>query len=60
MLCMCGFRGGERGTEGLDPPLEKHENIGFLSNTGRIPLKNQAIIGPPAKRHLYGVSLAGR
>ena len=51
MVYMCGFRGGGQG--GPDPP-EKHESIGFLSNTGPDPLKNQAsircwaIISPPA------------
>ena len=52
------------------PPLEKHKNIEFVSNTGPDPLKNhittkpafnvEAIIGTPAKRHLNGVSLACR
>ena len=45
-------------------PLENHKTIGFLSNTGLDPLKNhkatKAIIGTPAKRHLKGISLAGR
>ena len=46
--------------------LENHNNIGFLSNTGPDPLKKSqsyqanmqccAIIGPPAKRHLNGVT----
>ena len=52
-----------------DPEVKIHKNIGFLSNTGPDPLKNHkatkpatmlAIIGPPAKRHLNGVSLADR
>ena len=53
------------GTGGLDP-LKNHKNIGFLSNTGPEPLKNQArvqcwaIIGLPAKCHLNGILLAGR
>ena len=49
------------------PPLENNKNIGFLSNTDPYPLKitklpiqqsSWAIIGPPAIRHLNGVSLA--
>ena len=55
------------GTGGLDL-LKNHKNIGFLtiSNTGPDPLKiikllsqiqYWAIIGPPAKGHLNGVSL---
>ena len=46
--------------------LENHKAIGFLSNTGPDPLKNQAsiqccaIIDPPAKRHLNEASLVGR
>ena len=62
---MGGSRGGNRGSR-LHPP-ENHKNIGFLSNTGADPLKNYqssiqcwAIVGTPAKRHLNGVSLAGR
>ena len=54
----CADPEGE-GTRGPDP-LKNHENIGFLSNAGPDPLKNQAIVSPPAKRHLTGVSLAGR
>ena len=51
------------------PPPGKLQNIGFLSNTGPDPLlKSQSYqssiecwvtIGPPSKRHLNGVSLAG-
>ena len=50
-------------------PLKSRKNIGFLSITGPDPLKIRiyqasiqcwAIIGPPAKHHLNGVSLAGR
>ena len=58
--------GGGGGAGGPDP-LKNHKNIGFLSKTGLNPLENHkatiqcwAIIGPPAKRHLNGVSLAGR
>ena len=49
--------------------LKNHINIGFPSNVDPDPLKitklpNQhsmwAIIGTPAKRHLNGVSQAGR
>ena len=57
-----------RWTEGPDP-LINYKNIGFLSNIGSDPLKIisykssilcWAIIGPPVKRHINGVSLAGR
>ena len=50
-------------------PLKNHKTIGFSSTTGTDPLKNHkvtkpalklAIIGMTAKRHLNGVSLAGR
>ena len=50
------------------PPLKNHKNIGFLSNTGpdhlqitKLPSQHSmwAIIGPPAKCHFNGVSLAG-
>ena len=65
------MRGSRRGGggQGVRPPLKNHKNIVFFSNTGPDPLKitkHQAriqlwfIIGPPAKRHLNGVSLAGR
>ena len=66
---MCGSRGGGGGQGSGPPPLENYKNIGFLCNTGRDSLKNHkatkpalhvAIIGPPAKRHLNGVSQAGR
>ena len=59
----------QRGGTGGPDPLDNYKNIGFLSNTGPDPLKSQsyqvsiqcwAIIGPPAKRHLNGVSLAGQ
>ena len=60
---MCGSRGGDRGSR------PNHKNIGFLSNISPDPLQNHkslqasiqcwATIGPPAKRHLNGVSLAG-
>ena len=59
-----------RGHE-VQAPTEKAQcYAGFLSNTGLDPLKKHkttkpafkvlAIIGPPAKRHLNGVLLAGR
>ena len=58
--------GGSRGGWGdrVSGPPKKHKNLGFLSNTGPDPLKNHKAtkpafnIGPPAKRHLNGVSLA--
>ena len=54
---------------GFRAPWKITKNIGFFSNTGPGPdLKSQsyqtiqcwAIIDTPAKRHLNGVSLAGR
>ena len=51
--------------------MENDKNIGFHSNTGPDPLKNNiffkrafnvlcwATISPPAKRYLNGVSLQG-
>ena len=60
----CADPEGGGGTGGPDPP-EISQNIEFLTKTGLDPLENQkasfqcwAIIGPPAKRHLNGVSLA--
>ena len=71
--CVSPCTDPEVGTGGPDtapPTPEKSQNIGFLSNTGPDPLKNHkatkpafqfwALIGTPAKRHLNGVSLAGR
>ena len=64
---MRGSRRG-RGERGPDPS-EKSQKIGFLSNTGPDPMKITklpsqiqcwAIIDTPTKRHLNGVSLAGR
>ena len=58
-----------RGVWTPPPPPGKSQNYRFLSNTGLDPLKSQsyqasiqckAIIGTPAKRHLDGISLAGR
>ena len=60
---MCGSRGG---TGGPDPTWKITKIKGSLAILVRIPLKSQsyqssihcwAIIGPPAKRHLKGVSL---
>ena len=41
---MCGSRVGGRGGGdcGFGTPFKNHKNIGFLSNTGQDPLKNQA------------------
>ena len=66
--CQCVFGSGG-GTGGPDPPLENHKNIGFLAILVPIPLKSLSyqasfqgwgIIDTAAKRHLNGVSLAGR
>ena len=64
---MCGSRGGDRGP---DPsPVKNHKNIVSYQFWSRSPEKSQsyiasiqcwAIISTPAKRHLNGVSLAGR
>ena len=61
------------GGQGVRTPLKTHKNIGFHSNTGPNPLKNQKAIKPvfnvgpssqfivtPAQCYLNGVSLAGR
>ena len=62
-------RGRGQGVRTRPPPPKNHQNIGVLSNTGPDPLKITklpsqysiwAIIGTSAKRHLNGVSLAGR
>ena len=45
------------------PPLKNHKVLVFLRNTLQIyqaSTQYLAIIGPPAKRHINGVSLAGR
>ena len=60
---MCRATGGQG--SGPPPPLGIYKYIGFLSNTGPDPFKITklpcwAISGPPAKRHLNGVSLAGQ
>ena len=36
----------EGGTEGPDPLLENHNNLGLLSNTGLDPLKNHKATKP--------------
>ena len=68
LLFMSGSTGG--GAGGIDPPWKNHKTIWFLGNTGPDPpeksqsyqtnIQNWAIIGQPAKRHLNGVSIAGR
>ena len=61
----------EGGTGGPDPPppLENHKNIGFLSNTGRDPLKITKLPSqhPMLGHHRHasetpfnGISLAGQ
>ena len=48
-LCVDPERGG-------DPPLKNHKNIGFLSNTGPDPLKNQhSMLG----HHQHASDVAG-
>ena len=65
----CAYpEGGGAGGPGTPP--EKSQKIGFLSNTAPDPMKKfqsyqariqfLAIIGTPAKRHFYGVSLMGQ
>ena len=54
---MYGSRGGTGDPD--PPPLKNHKNMGFLNKTALGPLKNQQA-AKPAKRHLNGVSLAGR
>ena len=54
---------GEQGVR--TPPYLKIKTIKGFSNTGPYPLENPkvqcwATNGPPAKRHLNGVSLAGQ
>ena len=59
---------GETGGPDPPPPGKLQKSRGSLALLVRIPLKSQryqssiqcwAIIGPPAKRNLNGVSLAG-
>ena len=65
LVCLpsCADPEGE-GAGGSDPSLKIYKAVGFLGDTGPDPLKNHkiqywTIIGQPAKRHFYGVSLAG-
>ena len=71
VLFMRGPRGWDRGSGPLlPPPPENSQSIESLINTGPDSLKTQryqavniqcwAIIDRSAKRHLYGISLAGR
>ena len=55
------------GVQGVQTPLKNYKNIGFLSNTGRDPLKNHKAakpafnVGPSLARQgnaINGVSLA--
>ena len=41
---MCGSRGGTRGPD--PPPLKKHTNLRFVSNSGPDPLKNHEATEP--------------
>ena len=68
MLSTCADQEGGAGVH-TPPPPENQKFIGFPSNTGPDPLEitklpsqhsTGAIIGPPAKRHVDGVSQAGR
>ena len=59
-------RGGG-GAGGPDLTPKNHKNIDFLRNNGlsymymyQASIQCWAFIGPPAKRHFNGVSLAGR
>ena len=65
MTCADPEGGGAWGPE----TLKHHKNISFPSNIGpnllkitKLPSQHSmwATIGPPAKRHFNGVSLAGR
>ena len=44
--CPFHIMGGSIGGTGSGPPLENHENIGFLSNTGFGSLKNHKTSKP--------------
>ena len=62
VIAWADLEGGGGGGRGSGPPLEKSQNIGFLSKTGVDPLENHKAtklafnagpyIGTPAKRHL--------
>ena len=51
---------------GVRTPLQSHKAVGFLSNVGIYPMEMHKAAKPtfnaglPGKRHLYGVSQAGR
>ena len=64
-------RGGGQGVRTPTPSLKNPKYIGFLSNTSLYPLENHnatkpyiiqgwATINPPVKRHVNGITLAGR
>ena len=68
-LCVCAWADPEGGGgAGVSPPpltREKSQNIVFPNNTRPDPLKKYKVTKPAfnvptAKRHLNGVSLAGR
>ena len=69
-LPMCSSRGGDRGSGPPPPPEKKSKSYRVSSQYwSEFPGKSQSyqasfqcwtIIGPPAKRHLNGVSLTGR
>ena len=42
LYIICGSRGGGGGAQGVGtpPPLENHKAIGFLINTGLVPMEN--------------------
>ena len=58
---MYGSRGRDRGS---GPTLNNHKNIGFLSNSGPDPLKNQEAtepafnVGPSAACHHNAIYMA--
>ena len=61
--CMCGSRGGDRGS---GHPLKNHENIVFISNIGPDPLKNHKAykpafsVGPPSALQQNAILMALR
>ena len=75
MLCDCGIYWSyllalslriQKGGQGVQTPMKNHKNIGFLSNAGLDPLKNQKAAKPAfnvrpssTRQHLNGVSLTG-
>ena len=60
--CACADPEGQRDRVSRPPPWKITKNVGFLAVLVRIQASIQcwAIIGMPAKRHLDGVSQAGR